>query len=126
MSPGKEKAPRGCLNNHARGGYNSNSQTKTSTKGRHGQKFNFDRSKLLLPATYYSRYFKLPRLHGRVMVNCCFHDDRTPSLSIDLTDGWFNCFGCGAKGKNIVKFHMTKFDLNYKQAIRELEAFSER
>jgi DNA primase len=79
-----------------------------------------DRSKFPHPPSYYSRYFKLPKLHGQVMVNCCFHDDRTPSLSIDLDEGWFNCFGCGAKGGDVLAFHMTKHTMNFIEACRDL------
>lgn len=42
------------------------------------------------------------------LVNCIFHEDRTPSLSISLsgeTKGLFNCFGCSEKG-NIFTFLM--------------------
>jgi DNA primase len=79
-----------------------------------------DRSKLPIPSEYYSRYFKLTKQYGRILVNCCFHDDRTPSLSIDLTDGWFNCFGCGAKGGDVLAFHMKKNKMGFIQACRDL------
>jgi len=29
---------------------------------------------------------------------CPFHDDKTPSLSVDREKGLFNCFGCGESG----------------------------
>lgn len=32
------------------------------------------------------------------LVRCCFHGDKTPSLSLRESVGTFNCFGCGAKG----------------------------
>lgn len=32
------------------------------------------------------------------LTNCIFHDDRVPSLSIDLDRGFFYCFGCPEKG----------------------------
>jgi DNA primase len=32
------------------------------------------------------------------MVRCPFHEDRTPSLSLDLVRGLFICFQCGEKG----------------------------
>ena len=92
---------------------------KTTNCRRQGFK-ELDRSKFPPPPTYYSCYFKLPRQHGRVKVKCCFHDDRTPSLSIDLTDGWFNCFGCGAKGRDVLAFHMKKNQMGFKQACRDL------
>jgi DNA primase len=30
--------------------------------------------------------------------NCPWHDDSTPSLSVDKTKGLYNCFGCGESG----------------------------
>lgn len=120
MTPEKENAPHGCENNHARGGYNFRLQSKISTRGKHGQKFYFDLSKLPPPPSYYSRYFKLPKLNGQVMVNCCFHEDGTPSLSINLTDGWFNCFGCGAKGRDVLAFHKLKHKMGFIQACSNL------
>lgn len=35
---------------------------------------------------------------GRGLVLCLFHQEKTPSLSIDLEKGVFHCFGCGAEG----------------------------
>lgn len=39
-------------------------------------------------------------LNGRRkgMVLCVFHQERTPSLSVNLDEGVFHCFGCDAKG----------------------------
>ena len=38
------------------------------------------------------------RHRHRGVVVCIFHKDRTPSLSVDIEAGVFNCFGCGAQG----------------------------
>jgi len=81
----------------------------------------FDRSALPAPVEYYSRYFSIPQNRRRVLVPCCFHEDDTPSLSIDLTDGWFNCFGCGVKGGDVLAFHMLKHHLGFIEACRDLE-----
>ena len=29
---------------------------------------------------------------------CPFHEDKTPSLSVDREKGLYNCFGCGESG----------------------------
>src|SRR5437899_2861043 len=40
---------------------------------------------------------------------CCpFHEDSTPSLSINAETGKFHCFGCHAKGGDIFDFVVTK------------------
>jgi len=127
MSPRKEKAPRGCDNNHSRGGYNCNTQTKTSTKGGHRQKINFDHLHLPSPASYYSVQFPgISTNRKLVKVICPFHDDTRPSLSINLEEGWYKCHACGEGGGGIIKFHMARYSLSYKQTIKELEAFSVR
>jgi len=39
------------------------------------------------------------RLHSNYVTGqCVFHDDHNPSLIV-YADGWFRCFGCGARGK---------------------------
>lgn len=55
-------------------------------------------------ARKYDRTF-LPHLKGvplgssdRIVVLCPFHQDGSPSFSIDLSTGLYFCFGCGAKG----------------------------
>lgn len=48
----------------------------------------------------FGRYLNLAPLRHRHrgVVVCIFHRDKTPSLSVDVAAGVFNCFGCGAKG----------------------------
>jgi hypothetical protein len=56
-------------------------------------------------APLFGRYLDLRSLGGRRrgVVKCIFHEDRLPSLSIDLDRGLFNCFGCHAQG-GVFKF----------------------
>src|SRR4051812_41952020 len=35
---------------------------------------------------------------GRYTGRCPFHEERTPSFSVNAVDKWYYCFGCGAKG----------------------------
>ena len=45
------------------------------------------------------RHLDLRRARGgRGVVPCIFHKDRTPSLSVDVDRGLFNCFACGERG----------------------------
>ena len=54
--------------------------------------------------TWKERFTDLLARHGismrgpRGIVRCLFHQDKTPSLSIDIERGLFHCFGCGASG----------------------------
>ncbi len=48
------------------------------------------------------------------MANCCFHEDKNPSMSINVTDGLWNCqAGCG--GGDVITF------LSRRQGITEAE-----
>jgi len=38
---------------------------------------------------------------GKFMGRCPFHEERTPSFSVNGVDKFYNCFGCGAKGDMI-------------------------
>jgi DNA primase len=50
-------------------------------------------------ATILARYDIAPaRLQGQISVLCPFHDDRQPSLSVNLERKVFHCFACQAKG----------------------------
>src|SRR5580765_3254054 len=52
---------------------------------------------------------------------CPFHQERTPSFSINRDMGVFKCFGCGVGG-DAFKFVMLTEGLTYPEAIRKLAA----
>ena len=60
----------------------------------------------------------------QLKLKCPFHDDRTPSLSVNTDKDIFRCFGCPAKG-NVLDFIalMEKFPENptYQAALKALE-----
>lgn len=53
-----------------------------------------------LDATVFARHLDRAPLNSRRrgLVRCPFHEDRRPSLSVDLDKGVFHCFGCGTGG----------------------------
>ena len=53
-----------------------------------------------LDRTVLERHVNLAPLRGRRrgLTHCLFHEDRHPSLSVDLDRGLFNCFSCGRQG----------------------------
>src|SRR5438477_6514218 len=60
------------------------------------------------------------RKSGRNYVaRCPFHQERTPSFSINREMGVFKCFGCGVGG-DAFKFVMLTEGLSYPEAIRKL------
>ncbi|MDR0991390.1 MAG: DNA primase [Ruminococcus sp.] len=57
---------------------------------------------------------------GREMICLCpFHAERTPSCSVNVTEQYFHCFGCGAGG-DVITFLMRYENLEYIEALREL------
>ncbi len=74
------------------------------------------------PVDYYHKVFKnISCRQDWVKVICPFHDDHHPSLSINLREGFFKCHSCDAKGGGVVKFHMMKYNLPFKETIKQLE-----
>lgn len=49
---------------------------------------------------FFGRFLKTDIKPGRrqVLIKCCFHDDKHPSLSLNLDRGLFQCFACGVGG----------------------------
>ena len=57
-------------------------------------------------------------------LGCCpFHNDRNPSLSMNLETGWFRCNSthCRAEGNSIVTFIVMLFDFCRREALDYLE-----
>jgi len=54
---------------------------------------------------------------------CVFHSEKTPSLSIDLNTGSFNCFGCGKKG-DIFKFRQERYGEDFQTALEYFANFA--
>lgn len=52
---------------------------------------------------------------------CPFHDDkRAGSFVINIRTGAFRCFSCGARGGDIIDFHMQRHRLCFTDAFNEL------
>jgi hypothetical protein len=87
----------------------------------------FDRTRLPRPADYYAG--ELRRLAGcgewRTAL-CCFHDDHSPSLSVNLRTGAFRCFACGTRGGDVLDFQRLRHDQSFPDAARALGAWRER
>lgn len=50
-----------------------------------------------------SRYVSLTRKGRNYFGLCPFHGEKTPSFSVNATDQFYHCFGCGAGG-NVFTF----------------------
>lgn len=56
----------------------------------------------------------------QALVNCPFHQDESPSLSVNLPAGLFNCHACGAKGNGFDLFMKVR-GCDFKTALHDLE-----
>lgn len=52
---------------------------------------------------------------------CPFHNEKTPSFTINDDKGFFHCFGCGAHG-DVITFEMRSSGLSFPDAIEKLAA----
>lgn len=65
------------------------------------------------------QYVRLQNRNGRLFGLCPFHQEKTPSFSVNPERGFFHCFGCG-KGGNAIDFVMGVENLTYAEARRHL------
>ncbi|MBT6657625.1 MAG: DNA primase, partial [Proteobacteria bacterium] len=57
---------------------------------------------------------------GSAYMACCpFHNEKTPSFSVNQTNQFYKCFGCEAKG-NAISFLMDFDQLSFREAIEDL------
>ncbi len=50
---------------------------------------------------------------------CPFHNEKTPSFTVNDQKGFYHCFGCQAHG-DIISFEMAKEALDFKEAVNKL------
>ena len=62
---------------------------------------------------------ELRRSGAQWMGTCPFHDERTPSFSVNAADKVFHCFGCG-EGGDIFKFVQLTDGLPFREALEQL------
>jgi DNA primase len=66
-----------------------------------------------------SAHTDLRRQGARWVGLCPFHDERTPSFSVDAHDKLYHCFGCGVGG-DVIKFVEEKEGLGFAEAVELL------
>lgn len=67
------------------------------------------------------RYVSLRPGGGRQMGLCPFHQEKTPSFSVNEAEGFFYCFGCQAGG-DVLDFYQRVNGLEFKDALEQLAA----
>ena len=50
---------------------------------------------------------------------CPFHNEKTPSFTVNEAKGFYHCFGCGAHG-DIIKFEMDANGLTFMESVEKL------
>ena len=67
---------------------------------------------------------KSQRAGNNIMINCLWHEDKSPSLGIstDEKNPVYHCFGCGKRG-SLIGAYMELNNVDYKTALKELEMF---
>lgn len=73
----------------------------------------------ILPSQVVSKKVKLKK-HGKEYQGLCpFHNEKTPSFTVNDQKGFYHCFGCGAHG-DIIGFTMNNEGLDFKHAVEKL------
>lgn len=65
------------------------------------------------------KHVKLERRGKNYFGLCPFHDDKNPSMSVNVEKGIFTCFSCGTKGDAII-FNQKIKGITYEESIKEL------
>jgi DNA primase len=66
-----------------------------------------------------SQYTSLRRVGARYTGRCPFHEERTPSFSVQAVDKLYHCFGCG-KGGDAITFVRELEQLDFAEAVEWL------
>jgi DNA primase len=85
----------------------------------------FERESLPYPEYYYVdqlEKFK-PGTKGNASAICPFHDDKHPSLTVNLHTGAYRCYSCGASGGDVLAFHRARYYMDFKAAAQDLGAW---
>jgi len=68
-------------------------------------------------------YAELKKKGSNWMACCPFHQEKTPSFSVNPSKGFYKCFGCG-KGGSVYNFLMDIEGLSFPEAIRRVAEIS--
>lgn len=86
--------------------------------------FAFDRGHLPRPSNYYTNEgIKLLGTKAWRDALCPFHLDKKPSLRVRIETGAFRCMACGARGGDVLAFHMLRHGLSFMDAAKALGAW---
>ncbi len=68
----------------------------------------------------YSAIVQKPKVSGHTLTGLCpFHQDKNASFSVNLENGKYKCFSCGAEG-NFLTFYANTRNIDTKEAYKEI------
>lgn len=103
------------------GATESGERLNSATVRRHG---GLDRDRLPDPITYYESEGLSLTGRGRWRTACCLFHGGSDSFRINVEAGAFVCMaGCGARGGDVLAFHMARHGLGFVEAARSLGAW---
>ena len=70
-------------------------------------------------ATVIGRKVRLVRKGREHMGLCPFHNEKSPSFTVNEEKGFYHCFGCGAHG-DVITFEMQTHHLSFPEAVEKL------
>jgi DNA primase len=89
-----------------------------------GEKFPFNPRLLPSPFEYYkSQDIGLASDGNLREAFCPFHLDARRSLRVYLDSGGYYCIHCGARGNDVVDFHMAVNGMGFIEAVKDLGAW---
>lgn len=87
-------------------------------------RFPFKRDRLPSPPQYYREQgLRLTGGGEWKSARCPFHNDTSPSLRVHMDRGAFRCMTCGAKGGDVLAYHMKRHGLSFHEAAKALGAW---
>ena len=94
------------------------------TRGNNRPAFAFKRELLPNPGEYFrGQGLKLKGSGEWKNTICPFHKDSKPSLRVRLDSGGFRCMACGARGGDVLAFHMQLYGMPFIEAAKALGAW---
>ena len=73
----------------------------------------------ILPSQLISKNVRLKKSGKEYSGLCPFHNEKTPSFTVNDQKGFYHCFGCGAHG-DIISYIINKDGLSFKEAVLRL------
>ena len=70
-------------------------------------------------ASVIGRQVRLTRKGREFLGLCPFHNEKTPSFSVNEEKGFYHCFGCGAHG-DVISYQMQVHHLSFVEAVEQL------